>query len=124
MNPIILICVVLAGIAIYAFLKTPQELKYNKVVLPQLSKDDCCKICTSKKIIRGKISGGERSAFFSSSEFKYSLSITAKPLANLDSICFDFCIDCGYVGGFSDISNIHESLKAHGKQELLNRLNI
>ena len=123
---IIILATVLLSAAIYAYIKTPIENRSSQGRrIPTLNKNDCCKNCASNKIIRGRISGTESSTNFYSSEFKsVFFSSAPQPLTDIDKGHFDFCVECGYVGGFFNVSNIQQSLKVYGKQTLLDRLEI
>lgn len=137
---VVMCCVPIVFIILYAI----QKYRANKLIasvrstaeLPtnlsaSLELKSHCKHCESQRIIKGKLTDN-REVFLKSPDLKsysrfWARSITdgmPKPLYEIEDLYFNYCMDCGHLGGFTSVEMLQLSLKAHATEAALLRLNL
>lgn len=118
--------------------------KANKLIAPaiataelptnisaSLALNSRCKYCDSPRIIKGKLTDN-KNIFLKSNEldvcsspFKnIAMAFIPKPIYEIEDLYFNYCINCGHIGGFTSVEMLQLSLKAHATEAALERLNL
>lgn len=105
------------------------ELHTNKNA--ELELNESCRQCESRRIIKGKLTEN-KTVFLESPDLKFysrfwARSVTdgmPKPLYEIEDVYFNYCIDCGHLGGFASVEMLQLSIKSHATDMTLRRLNL
>ncbi len=105
------------------------ELKPN--ISASLELNSHCKRCDGQRIVKGKLTDDD-TIFLKSTDLKFYYRFWArsiadripKPLYEIEDLYFNYCLDCGHLGGFTSVEMLQLSLKAHATESALQRLNL